>query len=57
MKALVSRHNNQKILACVNAFDRHMNMILEQIKEVWTEVDYVNLSFKRKTTRRTCTYV
>lgn len=34
---LVSCRNNKKILARVKAFDRHMNMVLENAREMWTE--------------------
>jgi len=30
--------NNRKILARVRAFDRHMNMVLENALEMWTEI-------------------
>ena len=35
---LVNVRNNHKLLARVKAFDRHCNMVLENVKEVWTEV-------------------
>ena len=35
---LVSCRNNRKLLARVKAFDRHFNMVLEGVKEMWTEV-------------------
>ena len=28
--------NNRKLLARVKAFDRHCNMVLENVKEMWT---------------------
>jgi LSM domain len=34
----VSHRNNRKLLARVKAFDRHCNMILENVREMWTEV-------------------
>ncbi|KAJ3245469.1 Small nuclear ribonucleoprotein Sm D2 [Chytriomyces hyalinus] len=34
---LVSCRNNRKLLARVKAFDRHCNMVLENVKEMWTE--------------------
>ena len=34
---LISLRNNRKILARVKAFDRHMNMVLENVCEMWTE--------------------
>ena len=33
-----SHRNNRKLLARVKAFDRHCNMILENVREMWTEV-------------------
>jgi len=35
---LISLRNNKKLLARVKAFDRHTNMVLENVKEMWTEV-------------------
>ena len=35
---LVSCRNNRKILAKLKAFDRHMNMILENAYEIWTQM-------------------
>ncbi|KLO16993.1 Sm-like ribonucleo protein [Schizopora paradoxa] len=35
---LISMRNNKKLLARVKAFDRHTNMVLENVKEMWTEV-------------------
>lgn len=29
--------NNHKLIAKVKAFDRHCNLILEDVKELWTE--------------------
>ena len=37
-QVLVSCRNNRKLLARVKAFDRHCNMVLESVKEMWTEV-------------------
>lgn len=34
---LISCRNNRKLLARVKAFDRHSNMVLENVKEMWTE--------------------
>nr|CAC28820.1 probable small nuclear ribonucleoprotein chain D2 [Neurospora crassa] len=36
-QVLISVRNGRKILARVKAFDRHMNMVLENVKEMWTE--------------------
>jgi len=34
---IISLRNNHKIVARVKAFDRHCNMVLENVKELWTE--------------------
>ncbi|SSD60189.1 probable Small nuclear ribonucleoprotein Sm D2 [Saccharomycodes ludwigii] len=34
---IISLRNNHKIIARVKAFDRHCNMVLENVKEIWTE--------------------
>ena len=35
---LIFCRNNHKLLARVKAFDRHFNMVLENVKDLWTEV-------------------
>jgi small nuclear ribonucleoprotein D2 len=37
-QVLINCRNNHKLLARVKAFDRHCNMVLENVKEMWTEV-------------------
>ncbi|KAI9209851.1 uncharacterized protein BJ171DRAFT_485234 [Polychytrium aggregatum] len=37
-QVLISCRNNHKLLARVKAFDRHCNMVLENVKEMWSEV-------------------
>jgi small nuclear ribonucleoprotein D2 len=37
LQVLVYCRNNRKILTRVRAFDRHMNMVLENVCEIWTE--------------------
>uniref|UniRef100_M4BDU1 Small nuclear ribonucleoprotein Sm D2 n=1 Tax=Hyaloperonospora arabidopsidis (strain Emoy2) TaxID=559515 RepID=M4BDU1_HYAAE len=37
-QVLINVRNNHKLLARVKAFDRHCNMVLENVKEMWTEV-------------------
>merc|ERR1719335_1656611 len=37
-QTLICCRNNRKLLARIKAFDRHMNMILECVKEMWSEV-------------------
>mmetsp|Transcript_14140 Transcript_14140/g.20346 ORF Transcript_14140/g.20346 Transcript_14140/m.20346 type:complete len:144 (+) Transcript_14140:42-473(+) len=34
---LINVRNNHKLLARVKAYDRHMNLLLEDVKEMWTE--------------------
>jgi small nuclear ribonucleoprotein D2 len=36
-KVLISVRNNRKLLGHVKAFDRHFNMVLENVQELWTE--------------------
>lgn len=36
-QVLISVRNNHKLLARIKAFDRHCNMVLENVKEMWTE--------------------
>ncbi|KAI5288997.1 Small nuclear ribonucleoprotein Sm D2 [Ascosphaera aggregata] len=36
-QVLISCRNNRKLLARVKAFDRHCNMVLENVKEMWME--------------------
>ncbi|BAM40471.1 small nuclear ribonucleoprotein [Theileria orientalis strain Shintoku] len=35
-QVLINCRNNRKILARVKAFDRHFNMILTDVREMWT---------------------
>ncbi|GAB5037720.1 small nuclear ribonucleoprotein sm d2 [Nannochloropsis oceanica] len=37
-QVLVNVRNNHKLLGRVKAFDRHCNLLLENVKEMWTEV-------------------
>ncbi|KAL2053523.1 hypothetical protein ABVK25_006175 [Lepraria finkii] len=41
-QVLISCRNNRKLLARVKAFDRHCNMVLENVKEMWTETPRVS---------------
>jgi small nuclear ribonucleoprotein D2 len=45
---LISCRNNRKIIAKVKAFDRHMNMVLEDVCETWVEVPRGNKGRKAK---------
>ncbi len=51
-QVLISCRNNRKILARVKAFDRHMNMILENAYEMWTEVPRGNKGKKSQPVNR-----
>ena len=35
---LIALRNNKKLMGKVKAFDRHMNMVLENVQEIWTEM-------------------
>eukprot|EP00949_MAST-11_sp_MAST-11-sp1_P002393 g2393.t1 len=37
-QVLISVRNGHKLLARVKAFDRHMNMVLEDVKDMWTTI-------------------
>ena len=37
-QVLINCRNNKKLLGRVKAFDRHCNMVLESVKEMWTEM-------------------
>lgn len=34
---VISCRNNHKLIAKVRSFDRHCNMVLENVKDLWTE--------------------
>jgi small nuclear ribonucleoprotein D2 len=36
-QVLINMRNNRKLLGRVKAYDKHMNMVLESVKEMWTE--------------------
>mmetsp|Transcript_21052 Transcript_21052/g.52203 ORF Transcript_21052/g.52203 Transcript_21052/m.52203 type:complete len:111 (-) Transcript_21052:109-441(-) len=36
-QVLINVRNNHKLLGRVKAYDRHMNLLLEDVKEMWTE--------------------
>ncbi|KAJ1515421.1 Small nuclear ribonucleoprotein Sm D2 [Coelomomyces lativittatus] len=36
-QVLINCRNNRKLLARVKAFDRHCNLVLENVKEIWSE--------------------
>uniref|UniRef100_A0A7S0ZFB3 Small nuclear ribonucleoprotein Sm D2 n=1 Tax=Timspurckia oligopyrenoides TaxID=708627 RepID=A0A7S0ZFB3_9RHOD len=37
LQVLINLRSNRKLLAKVKAFDRHFNMVLEDVKEMWIE--------------------
>ena len=37
-QVLINCRNNRKILARVKAYDRHCNLVLENCREMWTEI-------------------
>ena len=41
-QVLINCRNNRKLLGRVKAFDRHCNMVLESVKEMWTEARSLN---------------
>ena len=47
IQVLINCRNNKKLLGRVRAFDRHCNMVLENVREMWTELGY---------SLRLCTY-
>ncbi|KAI8923295.1 hypothetical protein BC831DRAFT_471936 [Entophlyctis helioformis] len=44
---LIMCRNNRKLLARVKAFDRHCNMVLENVKEMWTETPKTSKGVKK----------
>ena len=36
-QVLINCRNNRKLLGRVKAFDRHLNLLVENVKEVWIE--------------------
>eukprot|EP00794_Sanderia_malayensis_P020239 gene20239-22218_t len=47
-QVLINCRNNRKLLGRVKAFDRHCNMVLENVKELWTEIPKSSKSKKSK---------
>lgn len=52
LQVLISIRNNRKLLARVKAFDRHCNMVLENVKEMWTEKSAPDAGGKAKTVNK-----
>ena len=46
-QVLIACRNNRKLLGRVKAFDRHCNMVLEAVQEMWTEVPRAQKGQKR----------
>jgi small nuclear ribonucleoprotein D2 len=53
VQILINCRNNKKLLGRVKAFDRHCNMVLENVKEMWTETPKVRLATLRAGCPRT----
>jgi len=47
-QVLINVRNNKKLLGRVKAFDRHCNMVLENVKEIWTEYPRPGKGKKKK---------
>ncbi|GMG23947.1 unnamed protein product [Ambrosiozyma monospora] len=47
---LISLRNNHKLIGKLKAFDRHCNMILENVKEIWYEKDPSSVGKGKKQT-------
>ena len=47
-QVIVNVRNNHKMLARVKAFDRHCNMVLEDVHEMWTEMPRAGKGQKKK---------
>lgn len=48
-QVLINCRNNKKLLGRVKAFDRHCNMVLENVKEMWTELPRTGKGKKKVT--------
>jgi|TARA_B100001142_G_C14336509_1_gene656113 small nuclear ribonucleoprotein D2 len=48
-QVLISCRNNRKLLGRVKAFDRHCNLLLENVKEFWNEVPKTGKGIKKAT--------
>lgn len=46
---LINVRNNHKLLARVKAYDRHFNLLLEDVKEMWTDVSKGGKGRERRT--------
>jgi len=48
-QVLINCRNNRKLLARIKAFDRHCNMVLENVREMWTELPKTGKGKKKVT--------
>ena len=53
---VISCRHNRKLLGKLRAFDRHMNMVLEDVTEIWTEKSKGNKGKKTKPKNRERTF-
>jgi len=52
-QVLINCRNNKKLLGRVKAFDRHCNMVLENVQEMWTETPKSSKGKKGKAVNKT----
>lgn len=52
-QVLINCRNNKKLLGRVKAFDRHCNMVLENVQEMWTETPKNSKGKKGKPVNKT----
>lgn len=55
-QVLINCRNNKKLLGRVKAFDRHCNMVLENVKEMWTELPRTGKGKKKVKPIFTCIF-
>jgi len=48
-QVLINVRNNRKLFGRVKAFDRHCNMVLENVREIWTEIPKTGKGKKKAT--------
>ncbi|OEH75852.1 small nuclear ribonucleoprotein [Cyclospora cayetanensis] len=51
-QVLINCRNNRKLLARVKAFDRHCNLLLTDVREMWSEVSRGGGKRKQKVVNR-----
>ncbi|VDN19369.1 unnamed protein product [Gongylonema pulchrum] len=56
-QVLINCRNNRKLLARVKAFDRHCNMVLEDVKEMWMELPKTGKGKKKAETTAKDRYI